>query len=64
MENRWKTSFISVSSSPETSFSLASLDWRAFGRLGVAAAAAEDEPPRFLGGWSVVLVFVDCVGFF
>ena len=55
MEKRWKTSLISVSSSPEMSFSLASLDWRVFVVL-LDAVAEEVAPPRFLGGCSEDLV--------
>lgn len=46
----WKTSFISVSSSAEMLFSLASLEGRA--RLGAAEELA--GAPRFLGGCVVV----------
>jgi hypothetical protein len=42
----WNTSFISFSSSPEMSFSFASLDCRAFFGTGEDALGAE----RFLGG--------------
>jgi hypothetical protein len=45
VEKRWKTSLISLSSSALMSFSLASLDWRAF--FGADEVAG---PLRFLGG--------------
>lgn len=47
-ENRWKTSFISFSSSAVMLFSLASLDARP--RFGAAGAEELAAPPRFLGG--------------
>jgi hypothetical protein len=45
VEKRWKTSLISLSSSALMSFSLASLDWRAFFGADEVAGAL-----RFLGG--------------
>lgn len=48
-EKRWNASLISVSCSALISFSLASLDWRVRGFLGVEV---EGGPPRFFGGCS------------
>jgi hypothetical protein len=54
-EKRWNASLISVSCSALMSFSLASLDWRVRGFLGVAA---EGGPPRFFGGCSHIISFI------
>lgn len=48
LENKWKTSLISFSSSAVMLFSLASLDARP--RFGAAGAEEPAAPPRFLGG--------------